>query len=480
MGESQHLTVPLPLLECLLEHSERAVLWIDPSEAVRPANAAARSLLSADFGRPAKSVRDLLGLGWRELEPIARDGTSDLVVNLRIPRADGSPSARGVRVRLEAVPGQAGRPAAILALLESPTGRSRLSSARDQGLSPDAANPFASIHGSDPRLQHAKQQARCFASTSLPILLVAETGTGIDPIARAIHLASHRATGPFVAINCGGLSPHLLESELFGYGPGAFTGAKREGQDGKVGAADGGTLFLDEVAEMPGALQSLLLRFLEDGTFYRVGENKLRRSDIRLICATCRDLPRLAAEGAFRRDLYYRIKGACITLPALRERNDLAEFAQLLLEDLATSRRMERAPRLTDEALQWIALQQWLGNARELKTALHHALVLADGEILLEHLPVEPSLAISPVEPSTVAAAAPASGRSSDSPVPSLFDAEGRVLRRAIEAAEGNLSAAARTLGVARSTLYRLMERHGLGRPGGKKGIVAEGRGSAG
>lgn len=451
--------VPLDLLESIVASGERPAMWIDRSGAIRLTNEAAKRLLALPSSGTVESAKEILGLGWRELETVARDGSSDLVVNLRVAGTDGTPVRRGVRARLQAVPDARGPLTAILAVLEMPAGRSRYSSRRHQGLADDEPDPFRSIEGSDPVLLDAKRQAQSFAATSLPILLVAETGTGKDRFARAIHLASQRRSGPFVAINCGGLSPHLLESELFGYGPGSFTGARREGQDGKVGAADGGTLFLDEVAEMPSALQALLLRFLEDGTFYRVGENKLRRSDVRLVCATCRDLPALAGEGAFRRDLYYRIKGTCITLPPLRERGDLAEFALLLLDDLAAAQHIDRPPRLSTEALEWIARQDWPGNVRELRNALHHAVVLANDEILLDHLPIEPHIGLTPVEP--MPAEAPRSARVAP-PGSSLSEAKLSATRKALKDAGGNLSAAARTLGIARSTLYRLMKRHGI------------------
>jgi len=312
--------------------------------------------------------------------------------------------------------------------------------------------PFTRLVGDDPALAEARERARRFARSNLPVLLLAETGTGKELMARSIHAASGRAAGPFVAVNCGALSADLLESELFGYGPGAFTGARARGSTGKIAAADGGTLFLDEIAEMSPALQAALLRVLEDGTFARLGETEERRADFRLVCATCRDLPALVRAGAFRPDLYYRIQGVQVTLPALRERRDLPVLAAGLLEELAREEGL-LAPRLSREALASLAARPWPGNVRELKTALRVALVVADGAPAIEasHLP-EPGLA--PALP----APRPAGRR----------DAEADALRRALDQAGGNLSAAARALGVARSTLYRMMERHGI--PGVPRG----------
>ncbi|MCB1032211.1 MAG: sigma 54-interacting transcriptional regulator, partial [Acidobacteria bacterium] len=281
--------------------------------------------------------------------------------------------------------------------------------------------------------------------------------------AHYIHARSGRAGAPFLGVNCATFNVELLASELFGHVRGAFTGAVSD-RRGLFDQADGGTLFLDEVAEMPRALQAILLRFLEDGTFYRVGDNHPRHADVRLICATCRDLPGLVEEGRFRQDLYYRIKGACLTLPSLRIRRDLDALSRFLLTGVAPS--ASELPSLSDEARDWILRHPWPGNVRELKNALRHAVALADDEIRLEHLPVEdPRPALRRKE-----AAPPASSRrpkeAEATDGPTLKEAEGAALKAALEAADGNLSGAARTLGIARSTLYRLMERHGL-RQGG-------------
>ena len=274
---------------------------------------------------------------------------------------------------------------------------------------------------------------------------------------------SPRRERPFVAINCGALSPHLLESELFGYAPGAFTDARREGHEGKIGAARGGTLFLDEVAEMPGPLQALLLRVLEDGTYYRVGENVPRQADVRLICATCRDLPRMVEEGAFRQDLFYRIAGACLGLPPVRERSDVRALVLHVLADLAARGEAAGAtdPRIAPEALDWMARQGWPGNVRQIKTALQYGLTLADGgEIRPEHLPTLFSTF------STVVRRSPEPPPQPTDPVPeiptsprTLAAIELELVRRTVVEADGNLALAARRLGIARSTLYRSLRR---------------------
>jgi transcriptional regulator with PAS, ATPase and Fis domain len=311
---------------------------------------------------------------------------------------------------------------------------------------------FAPIVGSDPAIVAARDHAARFAHSDLPVLVLAETGAGKEIFARAIHAASSRASGPFVAVNCGALTGTLLESELFGYGPGAFTGAAASGRTGKLAAADGGTLFLDEVGELSPSAQTMLLRFLEDGTFYRVGEAAERHADVRLIAATSRDLPALATRHQFRSDLYFRMRGVVLRLPPLRDRNDRGELARALLERIARLRGLPKPLGLSRAALAWIDKHDWPGNVRELRSALDYAVVLAGDapRVELWHLPVDETDA--PAESGDLRA-----------------QAERAALLRALSQAQGNLSVAARSLGVARSTLYRMLERHGL-RPGEERG----------
>jgi sigma-54 dependent transcriptional regulator, acetoin dehydrogenase operon transcriptional activator AcoR len=299
---------------------------------------------------------------------------------------------------------------------------------------------LAAIVGDDPALVREKERALSFAKTELPVLLLAETGTGKELFARAIHACSPRHAGPFVALNCAALSDTLLESELFGHAAHAFTGASPKGVDGKLQAASGGTLFLDEVADMPRALQAALLRFLDDGSYFRVGETKSRRADVRLVCATSRDLVQMTKSGAFREDLFYRIQGACLRPPPLRKRGDRVQLAEHLLRDQGG------AYTLTRSAAAYVARHDWPGNVRELKSALAHAQALAPGHLLeAAHFP-ESLLRAEP-----------------EAPPPELRPVRSResVLRDAVEDAlrstGGNLSEAARRLRMARSTLYRIL-----------------------
>jgi transcriptional regulator of acetoin/glycerol metabolism len=411
-------------LERLLAQMPHAALLVETTGHVRRANTRFRVLMGGagpvDLGRV---VRSFLA-GAR-----AANGTKE---ELPVP-------LHGVSLELEPI-GTPADPFAALVHVKLPHTRSRaLAAARPL---PAA---FAPIVGSDPAIAAARDQAARFAASDLPVLVLAETGAGKEIFARAIHAASTRASGPFVAVNCGALTGTLLESELFGYGPGAFTGAATGGRTGKLAAANGGTLFLDEVGELSPSAQAMLLRFLEDGTYYRVGEASERLADVRLIAATSRDLPALARQEQFRSDLYFRMRGVVLRLPPLRDRNDRGELARALLENLARQRGLPKPLGLSPAALAWIEKHDWPGNVRELRSALDYAVVLAGDapRVELWHLPVE--------ELGPPAAANDLRAQ-----------AERGALLRALGQGQGNLSDAARSLGVARSTLYRMLGRHGL------------------
>lgn len=397
-----------------LEHLHEPAFVLEPEARVRTMNRAGQAWLSSLIGPDTllHSLWHAAAAGQDRFELVDR------------------------ALSLEPVTAQNGAMCAVLVLVGSPQRRA-------------APQPgaFDGLAGDDPQLHEAKARADKFARTALPCLLLAETGTGKELMARGIHAASARREGPFVALNCGALSESLLESELFGYGPGAFTGARPQGACGKLEAAEGGTLFLDEVAEMPPRLQALLLRVLEDGTFHRIGEVEARQADFRLVAATCRDLAAMVARGEFRQDLYYRIRGACIGLPALRDRTDRVVLARALLRDIAQG----EPPAMDADAIAEIVRHSWPGNVRELKTALAHAYALDNRVIRAEHLPSVPS------------APGPSPSRPASGGPVSMMACEAEALHAALSASDGNLSEAARQLGVARSTLYRMIRRHGRG-----------------
>jgi transcriptional regulator of acetoin/glycerol metabolism len=284
----------------------------------------------------------------------------------------------------------------------------------------------------------AALQARAakLARTGLPILIQGETGTGKEFLARALHEASGRG-GPFVAVNCAAIPEGLIEAELFGHAPGAFTGASARGRKGLVEEADGGTLFLDEIGDMPLPLQARLLRVLAGGEVLPIGANRPRRVDLRVLSASHRELPTLVREGRLREDLYYRLSAATLTLPPLRQREDF---------DWLVGRLLGGGPRVSPAALARLRGHAWPGNLRELANALAVAAALSDGAT------------ITPDElPETVAPPRLA---------PAADDREARALRAALAACGGNVSAAARRLGIDRTTAHRRMRRLGVGRPG--------------
>ena len=411
-------------LERLLARLPYATLLVESTGRIRRANARFRALLMPNEAELAQRVSSLL----------ATDPKTAVATLGELPA-----SMRGLAVELEPI-GKPEDPFAALVHL-----RPRHLRPRPVGAGAPLPEAFSSIVGSDPAFVAALNQAARFARTELPVLLLAETGAGKEIFARAIHAGSVRGPAPFVAVNCGALTGTLLESELFGYGAGAFTGAAPTGRTGKLAAAHGGTLFLDEVGEMSLPAQAALLRFLEDGTFYRVGEATERHADVRLIAATSRDLPTLATQGRFRSDLYFRMRGVVLRLPPLRDRSDRRELALALLKRIADKRGMPKPLGVSRAALEWVERHDWPGNVRELRTALEYAVVLAGDAPRIEiwHLPIDE--AGEPHERGDLRAAA-----------------ERSALLHALDQSRGNLSDAARFLGVARSTLYRMLVRHRL------------------
>lgn len=281
--------------------------------------------------------------------------------------------------------------------------------------------------------------------TSATILLLGETGTGKELIAHAIHQLSARRDGPLVAINCAAIPENLLEAELFGYEKGSYTGAYKQTR-GKIELASGGSVFLDEIGDMPLALQSKLLRFLQEREVERIGGRETIPVDVRIICATHQDLPALIADGRFREDLYYRINEVTIPLPPLRERaEDLPLLARYFLEQAA--RRHGRDVRgFTSKAVRVIQAHPWHGNVRELENVVNSAVIMAEGKrIRPEELRLGSTIDEGSLDLREVRA-----------------QAEQRAIQRALTQVGGNLSRVADLLGISRPTLYDLLDKHGL------------------
>ncbi|QID17945.1 sigma-54-dependent Fis family transcriptional regulator [Nitrogeniibacter mangrovi] len=290
-------------------------------------------------------------------------------------------------------------------------------------------------------------QAERVYAQGLPVLINGETGTGKEVLARHLHESGPRRHGPFVAINCSAIPTELIESELFGYEPGAFTGASRHGKPGKFEQANGGTLFLDEIGDMPLALQARLLRVIQERTVTRLGGTRLLQLDCALLCATHRDLKRCVQQGEFREDLYYRINGLSVTLTPLRAREDFDALIDALLDELGGA---DGRLRLDSASRQRLRRHRWPGNIRELQQVLRLGAALThDGVIRLEDLPLDlAEPASDPIEPGLT-----------------LQSAERAAIAQALVRNGGNVSATARELGVARATIYRKLQQFGLELP---------------
>ena len=305
---------------------------------------------------------------------------------------------------------------------------------------------FDKIIGVSPGMREAMEFARKVADSRSTVLISGETGTGKEIFAQSIHNASSRRDEAFVVLNCGAIPRTLIESELFGYADGAFTGAKRGGQPGKFEIADGGTIFLDEIGEMPFDMQTRLLRVIEEGTVVRVGDSRDIPVDVRIIAATNKELSEEVARGNFRRDLYYRLNVLPIRLPPLRERKeDIPLLIDYYMDKL--SKKLNKKPvTMSPDYLEGLAGLEWPGNIRELENML---------ELIInsERLP--------PIRPQ----GEDADRRDEDHEVEaesSLEAVEERQIRRVLRDTDFNLTRAAKTLGIGRNTLYRKLDFYGI------------------
>jgi sigma-54 dependent transcriptional regulator, acetoin dehydrogenase operon transcriptional activator AcoR len=307
---------------------------------------------------------------------------------------------------------------------------------------------FADLLGETSAFQHSVTLARRAAPATVPVLLLGESGTGKELLAQAIHTASPRGQGPFVAVNCGAGSDELLSAELFGYAAGAFTGAVKGGRKGKMELAHGGTLFLDEVEAMSAKMQVSLLRVLEEGRVTPVGAESPVAVDVRVIAAANEDVQEAVRQKRFRLDLYHRLAMFPILLPPLRERTeDLPVLIRHLLDDLGFAQLQPTA-----EVITLLCRYAWPGNVRELKNVLMRAALLA------------PGTAITPAElPQEISSAG---AQPAPPPHGSLRDTEREMIARALADTQGNLTTAAARLGIHRATLYRKVEQFGLPRVG--------------
>jgi len=309
------------------------------------------------------------------------------------------------------------------------------------------SSPLAGLIASSPQMLKVCRTVEKVAPTNATTLLLGESGTGKEVIARALHDLSGRSKEPFIAINCAAIPDTLLESELFGYEKGAFTGAAKQTR-GKIEYADGGTLFLDEVGDLPMTLQVKLLRFLQERIIERLGGRQEIPVDVRVVCATHQDLQVLVKEGRFREDLYYRISEITIRIPPLRERDgDALLLARTFLDKYSEEHRRNLRG-FAPDAIAAIEAYNWPGNVRELENKLKRAVIMVEGNrITAEELEL---------------VAAPAGTNSSLNLREVRETAERAALQRALSLHNGNITQAAELLGVSRPTMYDLMNKYGF------------------
>ncbi|HEY6923089.1 MAG TPA: sigma 54-interacting transcriptional regulator [Steroidobacteraceae bacterium] len=316
------------------------------------------------------------------------------------------------------------------------------------------------LAGEDPQMLRNARSAYRIADSNVSVLIQGPTGSGKEAFAHAMHLASNRANQPFVAVNCAAIPETLIESELFGYKAGAFTGARKDGMRGKILQSSGGTLFLDEIGDMPLMLQTRLLRVLEEQEIVPLGSESPIKVDLHVLAASHRNLRDMIARGTFRDDLYYRLNGITLELPALRER---ADKERVIRHALAAETGNGRPAAIERDALHRLLTYPWPGNIRELRNVIRTALAICDGGVIRRiDLPreireaetIQTSTAVADVR-SMIAAKSPSGANP-------LQVAERAALLSVIEDCHGNMTRVAMQLGMSRNTLYRRIKRHGI------------------
>ena len=434
------------------------IVWINDKYAQKVGISDPRSVLGQEIERvlPASKLREVVESGQPSMLDLMAFGNEHFVVT-RIPLRDEDGTLVGA---LGFVLFDRARHLQPLMAKYDRLQNQLLATQHELAKARRARYTIAGFIGSSAAAAEVKRLARRAAQLDATVLLRGETGTGKELLAQGIHNLSPRANGPFVAVNVAAIPETLVEAELFGTAPGAFTGADRKGRIGKFEVANGGTLFLDEIGDLPLALQAKLLRVLQEQEVEPLGSNQVKPLNVRVIAATHIDLEAKVAAGQFRDDLYYRLNVLTLQVPPLRERRaDIPALVEHLLDDIA-NRSAQPPMELSDEALELLSGQPWRGNVRELRNLLERAQLAGDGQLDSQALR---ALLIDPVTPPAPSSAAtPVS--SAQSLAEQLAQAERQALIDALQASAGNRRQAAARLGISRAGLYAKLALHGLGK----------------
>lgn len=430
---SKELAIKNKYMSALLEAGTKGIVTIDPNGCIVQTNKKARTMLELDKDCIGKPFSSLTKINFN-FEQVLHKGKSFLAREIKINKGNGFLALDPVIMKNGEIVG------AILTITE----QKEIMQLAIEMTGAKAHFTFDAIIGKNPKLTEAVEIAKIAAKNTASLLICGETGTGKELFAQAIHNASNRSDRPFVALNCGAIPSELLESELFGYEEGAFTGAQKGGRPGKLELADTGTLFLDEIGDMPFNMQVKLLRALQTGEILRVGGIKTIPVDIRIISATNKNLKQEIEKECFRPDLFYRITTLSILIPPLRERKDDIPF---LVDYFFKRFGNLDSHKCLDEKIQTLIMNySWPGNVRQLESAIERAIHLADGKtIKAEHFGIET-----------------ANSNIVSSENMTLDEMEKKIIAECLEKNQDNISICAKILGISRPTLYRKLEKYNI------------------